>query len=332
MAAGPGPIMRFPFKNLVFKGGGVLGVAYAGAVEVLALEGILPQIERLAGTSAGAIASLLLALRYDAHSLTKVMMDLDFKRFTSKADPLRFQEKYGWYSTQPVREWLESQVRGARAIGELSGKETFAELRDLGCRGLHVFATNLNRRCIEEFSVRTTPEARVVDAVLASLSIPAFFQSFQFPDDGPTGHIYVDGGAVLNYPIAAFDLPGKGNSHRNRANPETLGFHLELPVAESPTSDLGFGTFSRWAEHLYEAVKDLQSSVLLDYPEHFERTVFVDSGEISPIDFEITTEEKQWLVESGRRATEAYLRMYRYRNSLRSRVFRAFTRVARGRL
>lgn len=320
--------MRYAIKNLVFKGGGVLGVAYAGAVEVLARERILPDIQNLAGTSAGAIASLLLALRYDHETLRQILLDLDFKRFTSRSEPLRFQERYGWHSTQPVREWLEERVRESRAQGELSGNETFADLRDLGCRNLLVFATNLNTRSIDEFSAAKTPEVRVVDAVLASLSIPAFFQSFQFPDGKPNSHIYVDGGALQNYPITAFDTPGKRRGSL-KPNPETLGFHLELLGHHFPTSDLEFGTFGKWAQTLYETVKDVQSTMLLSAPEHLERTAFIDSGGISPIDFEITREQKEWLIQSGRTAAEAYLKMYRYRNSFRSRLLRTVMRWRR---
>jgi len=39
-------------KNLVFKGGGVLGIAYAGAIEVLEENKILKQVQSVAGTSA----------------------------------------------------------------------------------------------------------------------------------------------------------------------------------------------------------------------------------------------------------------------------------------
>ena len=45
--------MAYHFKNLVFEGGGVKGIAYVGAMEVLDKEGILNNIERVAGTSAG---------------------------------------------------------------------------------------------------------------------------------------------------------------------------------------------------------------------------------------------------------------------------------------
>ncbi len=44
------------FRNLVFEGGGVKGIAYAGAIGVLEDKEILPDIRRVAGTSAGAIS------------------------------------------------------------------------------------------------------------------------------------------------------------------------------------------------------------------------------------------------------------------------------------
>jgi len=323
--------MKFPFKNLVFKGGGVLGVAYAGVVEVLGREGILSSIENLAGTSAGTIACLLLALRYDEARLKEIMMELDFTRFTSRAEPLKFQDRYGWYSTQPVRDWLEEQIRNSRAPGELSGKETFADFKSMGFRNLVVFATNLNTRSVAEFSNKSTPDVGVVDAVLASLSIPAFFQSFQFPGGKPDPHIYVDGGALFNYPLTAFDFPAKDKRSAPRANQETLGFHLELLGQESPPSDLASGSVGKWAQLLYETVKDVQSALLLQYPEHFDRTVFIDNGSISPVDFEITMEQKKWLIDSGVHSTEAYLKFYRVRNSFRSRVLRGFLKLRRQR-
>ena len=54
--------MKRQFRNLVFEGGGVKGIAYVGAWEVLQKKGILKDIKRVGGTSAGAINALLLAL------------------------------------------------------------------------------------------------------------------------------------------------------------------------------------------------------------------------------------------------------------------------------
>ncbi len=56
--------MDYQFRNLIFEGGGVKGVAYLGALGVLEEKGILPQIERIGGTSAGAIIGLLIGLNF----------------------------------------------------------------------------------------------------------------------------------------------------------------------------------------------------------------------------------------------------------------------------
>ena len=317
---------HYPFKNLVFQGGGVLGVCYAGAVRVLHEEGILEQVERVAGTSAGAIASLLLALRYDVDHIEKVLLKTDFKQFTTEAKPLEFRDRYGWDSVRPLHEWFRNHIKSAgEHLGrEMTGDETFADFQDLGCRGIKVFATDLNTRSVAEFHVERTPHIRVVDAVCASLSIPAFFQSFQFPDGKPNKHIYVDGGALLNYPIMAFD-PRRGN----KVNQETIGFSLEENDNLGVESDLGYGTFRNWAEHLYETVKRVQLNLLNMHEEHKARTVFIDVGTISPVDFEITLEQKQELIENGRRATQDYLQWYRYKTGLLYRTLKTFGLVGR---
>lgn len=303
---------KYPFKNLVFQGGGVLGVTYAGAVRVLESEGILEQVEGVAGTSAGAMASMLLGLRYNVDQMEAILLDTDFKRFTTEAKPLDFRDRYGWYSVRPLRDWLRGLIQkaGEHLQGkDLTGDESFADFQKLGCREIRVFATDLNTRSIAEFNVERTPDIRVVDAVTASLSIPAFFQSFQFPDNKPNNHIYVDGGALLNYPIMAFD------PRRGKVNQETLGFVLDEDDDLGAVSDLGFGTFRNWAEHLYETVKRVQFNLLSMHEEHKERTAFLDVGMISPVDFEISHEQKLELIENGKRGTEDYLRLYRLKSN-----------------
>ena len=52
------------YKNLVLEGGGVRGLAYAGAFDELQRRGILSQIDKVAGTSAGAIAGVMVCVGY----------------------------------------------------------------------------------------------------------------------------------------------------------------------------------------------------------------------------------------------------------------------------
>jgi len=73
--------MDYPFRNLVFEGGGVKGVAYVGALATLEEKGILEQIQRVGGTSAGAINAVLLALDYSRREMLDVLLEMDFKSF-----------------------------------------------------------------------------------------------------------------------------------------------------------------------------------------------------------------------------------------------------------
>jgi hypothetical protein len=75
------PTDNYPYKNLVFEGGGVKGVAYAGVFEVLEQRQITPQIESVAGTSAGAITATMMALNYSADEFLKIMTTLNFEKF-----------------------------------------------------------------------------------------------------------------------------------------------------------------------------------------------------------------------------------------------------------
>jgi len=49
-------------ENLVFEGGGVKGIAYAGAVQSLKNHNLLDKVKRVAGTSAGASTAMLLSI------------------------------------------------------------------------------------------------------------------------------------------------------------------------------------------------------------------------------------------------------------------------------
>jgi len=46
------PRSDYPFRNLIFEGGGVKGIAYSGALAVLEERGILRRIQRVGGASA----------------------------------------------------------------------------------------------------------------------------------------------------------------------------------------------------------------------------------------------------------------------------------------
>jgi predicted acylesterase/phospholipase RssA len=75
---------------------------------------------------------------------------------------------------------------------------TFADLaRERPGKTLHISALNVTRQSYEVFNAETTPTLRVVDAILASASIPLVFVPWRSP---LTGDMYCDGGVIEQFP------------------------------------------------------------------------------------------------------------------------------------
>ena len=275
-------------KNLVFKGGGVLGIAYAGAITVLEKNGILQQIERVAGTSAGAITAALISLKYSAAEIKQVINSTDFKSFEDGWDPLRIPTKYGLYKGDAFLKWMHSII----VAKGLNTNATFLDFKNAGCHDLRVFATDLNIQNVKMFSVQTTPHVVVAEAVRASMSIPMFFEAWKFTNNNPDDHIYVDGGTVYNFPITTFDSEDVNSSN-------TLGLFLENLSGPSVVNHLKYDHLVDYVRILFETVLNAQVVDFDNDPFQESRTIRVDSLGMSAINFNLTNDQKTSLYNSG---------------------------------
>lgn len=236
------------YTNLVFEGGGIRGLAYAGALKALAEKGILNNIERTGGTSAGAIAALMVSLNYSPNEIDSVMRNLDLEEFNDGKGGLigkytRLKKDYGIYHGRSLSKWLEEII--AAKTG--NANTTFAELhewhlknkcfKDLYCTG-----TNVSKQSIEIFSFESTPNMHLKTAVRISGSIPLYFnpvyidsmqREVERPVEGKEYQLYVDGGLIANYPISIFDTCLNGNNplwcNQLKFNKATIGLKLERP-------------------------------------------------------------------------------------------------------
>jgi NTE family protein len=196
------------FRNLVFEGGGVKGIAYAGAIGVLEENGILPDIRRVAGTSAGAITAALLALGASSQNIQEIVGGTDFREFMDDSwgvlrDINRLITHYGWYKGDRFEEWMRqhiSDLTGGRA------DMTFSQLARLATdeeassyRQLWMVASNLSMQSPQVFSARTTGDVPIWRAVRMSMSIPLFFAAADYKEN-----VMVDGGVTWNYPVDIF--------------------------------------------------------------------------------------------------------------------------------
>ena len=158
--------MTYPFRNLVFEGGGVKGIAYVGAMKVLEKEKILKNINRVGGTSAGSINAALFAAGFSNQETLNVLSKLDFNDFKDDSwgalrDMQRLKDEYGWYKGDFFKEWMGDQLK--KKAG--SSTVTFKALQEHTGKALYVYASNLSTNFGEVYSPEHTPRMRVVDAV-----------------------------------------------------------------------------------------------------------------------------------------------------------------------
>lgn len=325
--------MSYPFRNLVFEGGGVKGIAYVGAMQVLESESILENISRVGGTSAGSINAVLFAAGYSNAEMMKVLKRLDFNDFKDDSwlalrDMRRLKDEYGWYKGDYFRDWIGDLLKQKTG----SANVTFKALHEHTGKELYVYASNLSTKFGEVYSPEHTPRMRVVDAVRRSMSIPLFFRAVR--DDRED--VFVDGGAINNYPVKIFDrqkylengslkrIPGyyeKENKKLSQVSPgsspyvynkETLGFRLDSATeigvfrdGQTPKSQ-EIDHFLDYTMQLIKTVLAVQDSQHL-HSDDWQRTIYIDTLGVGTTDFDLSEQLKKSLVKSGKQAAKRYL-------------------------
>jgi NTE family protein len=302
--------------DLVCEGGGVRGIGLVGAVDALAAAGY--RFPRVAGTSAGAIvASLVAALQVAGEPLTRlaeVMRSIDYRKFLDRSligqlpligGGLSLLVSDGVYRG----EYLEQLL--TELLGDL-GVRTFGDLRtgersEQFAWSLVVTASDLSRRRLVRIpwdldSYGIDPDKfSVARAVHASAAIPYVFEPVRV-----RGATWVDGGLLSSFPVELFD----------RAEPRwpTFGIRLSARPGIPPTHPV-HGPVSLGIAAIETLVSN-QDNAYIDDPCTVRRTIFVPADEVSPIDFDVTPEQREALYQRGLQAGEKFLKTWNYANFL----------------
>lgn len=232
------------YRNLVLEGGGIRGFAYTGAFEVLDSLKVLQQIERVGGTSAGAIQATLLAVGYTPKEIQEIALKVPLKKFNDGGlwkGMRRLKKKFGWYKGEKMGEWIEQLIADKTGNGNITFGELYRDRAAKGYKELYITGTDLTHQCMRVFSHESFPDMRIRDAVRISASIPVYFGAvlmddngkvYNEPDTTKNMHVMADGAVISNYPLFLFDSTKyMSGAVGNQAivNPETLGLLMEMP-------------------------------------------------------------------------------------------------------
>ncbi|WP_318508440.1 patatin-like phospholipase family protein [Bacillus sp. T3] len=289
----------------VFSGGGIKGFAIASAIGEVEKNGFT--FGRVAGTSAGSIVAAMVAAGYSSMEIVHLLEQLDVNIFKDERKSVIFPTfarwlfiywRMGLYRGNKLENWI-SEILSAKGI------HTFS---DLPPHALRVVASDLtNGRMLvlpdDLQSYGISPDAfPVAKAIRMSCSIPYFFEPVKIKTFDRSD-IVVDGGVLSNFPMWLFD-----KEHVDKTRP-VLGIKLTSKTPELQKNNVNNAI--KLLEALFETMMSAHDSRYISR-KHEKDIIFIPTEGISGIHFDITADERKYLMDVGRESAARFLKTWSF--------------------
>lgn len=312
-------LINYPFKGMIFEGGGPAGIAHLGAIKVFEERNIIKRVKYFVGSSAGSIIAGVLACNATYEQLYKIMYDTNFSKFKDDSfgvirDITRLIKNFGWYKGDELEKWIGDSLNAVVGNRDI----TFREVYEKYGNKLIITVTDINLGKTIYLSYENNPDMLIRKAIKRSSLIPVIFkadkeeQLTEILENNEVvmkniKHIFIDGGVLNNYPINVLD---------DILNlEEVVGFKLmsteelekiKIPNLVSPNSP---DNIIAYMMILFNIVRN-QALKIHVHENDWKRSVKIDVGTISSTDFDISNEEKTYLINQGYIAAQKYLDDY----------------------
>ncbi len=322
---------NYNYKNLVLEGGGIRGLAYPGVLQVLEEKSILKNIEKVAGTSAGAIIALMVGLGYNSHDIDSVFQSLKIQKFNDGKNIFgkirRLKKEYGIFKGDKFERWLSVLIKNKTG----DPYTTFFQLHQLHVtnndfKDVYCTGTNVSKQQLQVFSWQHTPHMQLKTAIHISGSIPVYFRPVAIDsawNEVPIKNnkinfdLYVDGGMINNYPINIFDSCLDGNNpfdcENITYNNQTLGLKLErleqiqqfnngiTTIAPHPVTSL-----NDYKLALINLLQETLGRKTFNLENEKGRTIYISYGNVFGKIRKVSATEKNELFNNGVKAAEIF--------------------------
>jgi predicted acylesterase/phospholipase RssA len=185
--------------NLVISGGRTKTLAAVGALKYLEEQGMLDDVTRAVGCSAGAIVCLMLVLGYLPSEMEDSVNALLLERGRHHLNldaMLSILDEYGLDRGENLTAFVEDVVHGKMGCRDA----TFMELAKRTGKSLVVCVANVTEQRTEYLDVNSQPDMSVVLAIRMSTSLPILFTPIAY-----RGCLYADGALYESLPIGFID-------------------------------------------------------------------------------------------------------------------------------
>ena len=275
----------------IFGGGAVRGVSYVGTLKALEELNITPQT--IAGSSVGAVLGGLLAIGYSADEIKDIFMQISFELF--KDIHFGFGKDFalskGGIFLDWIREFIEKKYYGENYVKGENPPVTFADLS----KNFIVIATDLTNFKFKEFSKFETPDFEVAYAIRISSTMPGLMKPAE--EDGV---MLVDGDLQKSWPLWRLTPALCPDCDR------ILEFRLEGDYEGKGSNAINF------MNTVYSCVTSLATDFIIDT--YGKRDKFdyikINTGSVVVVDFNITKEKREELINIGYDQTINYFSGY----------------------
>jgi NTE family protein len=293
----------------VFSGGGIKGLAFAGALQAAAEAGY-EDWGQLAGTSAGAITAMALAVGYDAKGLREQLDSFDFSNIADFGAlgeleiPANLELHRGATKGRALHDWIERLLADAplkaATFGDLAPEKLRVVGVDLAHSRMVVFPEDVALYVDKHGRPLAPNDFPIADAVRISAGFPYFFPPLSLIDahTGKPG-VLVDGGVASAFPVFLFD--------RETPTHPTWGFRLFAGQGkEKPSYTPIAGPL--WPVDMLKAIVDTSMNAFdkLEMVAFKPRTISIPTGDIPTLKFSLSGDERRELYEFGYKTGKAF--------------------------
>ncbi|WP_035476246.1 patatin-like phospholipase family protein [Aliagarivorans taiwanensis] len=251
----------------IFAGGGTRLPAHIGILA--AINELDIDFDHIVGVSGGSIISSLYASGKSIEEIKAIALSTDFDQFKGFS-LISLLRNGGLCSGDKFEMWIDNLLGGVR-------------FKDLPMK-LHVVATDVRSGSPVVFDAIQTPDEKVSRAVRFSMSIPLIFSFKHYQD-----HLMVDGSILSEDAL-----------HRDWASDGTpvICFRLRGNNDTKPLPTNGWFPLAAYVSLL---IRTFMTTISREYvnEKFWHRTIVVNTGNTSPVDFHLDDEAKLALYDIG---------------------------------
>ncbi|MGJ9383273.1 patatin-like phospholipase family protein [Salipaludibacillus sp. CF4.18] len=292
--------------DAVFAGGGIKAMAFVGALGTLEQKGI--HINRVAGTSAGALTAAFIKANYTNDEMYQLFTQLDMNQFLDQ-NPIstvfpflrwiQLYKRMGLYKGKVFEDWVASALyeKGIRTFGDLPSGTLKLVASDLTNGRFIVLPDDLPRYGIDPVTFS------IAKAVRMSCSLPFFFEPVKLKGEDGKESLIVDGGVLSNFPLWLFVRKGK------KAERPVLGMKLSPEFDQSPPKEIPNGL--SMLTSMFDTMRTAHDQRYVS-KFHAKDIIFIPVNEITATQFKMSDEEKDRLIQLGAESTRKFLAKWSY--------------------